>query len=347
MKTKIFILLVSIVIFGLTARLIIDTDSSVEFIDKQRGVCWVGGREIVTEKEFESLIKNNINWISQTPFAWQGGPEEPVIRMNTNSDRVWWGESDIGIGETSRLAEKVNIKTLLKPHLWIRGSWPGEVKMTDELKWREWFSNYKTFIVHYAKLAEENNLEIFCVGTELSQSSPRTEDWRKIIREVRKVYSGKLTYAANFHNEFENIEFWDDLDFIGVQAYFSLADKNNPTTEELVSNWTQHLASIEKIQKKYSKPILFTEIGYRSTTDAAIEPWKWPQENKEAISSSETQARCYEAFFKAAWKKPWLAGAYFWKWYPHGGNRMQEIDFTPQGKHAEKVLMENFRPDHD
>ena len=104
---------------------------------------------------------------------------------------------------------------------------------------------------------------------------------------------------------------------------------------------------IENIHKKYNKPVLFTEIGYRSTEDAAIEPWKWPQENKEAISSAATQAKCYEAFFNTAWKKPWLAGAYFWKWYPHGSNRLLEIDFTPQGKLAEKVLMDNYSNNYD
>ena len=93
--------------------------------------------------------------------------------------------------------------------------------------------------------------------------------------------------------------------------------------------------------------MLFTEIGYKSTNDAAIEPWKWPQDNRAATPSTETQARCYEAFFKTAWQKEWLAGAYFWKWYPHDSHRVSEIDFTPQGKPAEKVLLENFKKKND
>lgn len=334
---------------GLTLRFAIPFDGEItaDLKSKQRGVCWVGGRQIVTEKEFESLVKNNVNWISQTPFAWQRSSSDPEIRMNTNSDRVWWGESDLGIAETTQLAEKLKIKTLLKPHLWIRDSWPGDVKMESEEKWKEWFANYKAFIIHYAKLAEANQIKILCIGTELSHATAREAEWRNLIREIRKIYSGKLTYAANFHDEFENIKFWDALDFIGVQAYFPLSHKNNPTTQELMANWVQHLNSVERIHEKYDKPVLFTEIGYRSTNDAAIEPWKWPQENKEAVSSAETQAKCYEAFFKTAWKKPWLVGAYFWKWYPHGSNRLLEVDFTPQGKQAEKILMDNFSNHND
>jgi exo-beta-1,3-glucanase (GH17 family) len=172
-------------------------------------------------------------------------------------------------------------------------------------------------------------------------------EWRKLIGEIRKVYSGKLTYAANFNQEFEHVKFWDVLDFIGIQAYFSLSKNDNPSSEELANNWIDHLESIEKIHKKFNKPVIFTEIGYRSTEDAAIEPWKWPQENRDAISSIETQARCYEAFFKSAWKKDWLVGVYFWKWYPQGTHRLQEIDFTPQGKLAEKILFENFKGSYD
>lgn len=334
-------------VFSLTLRFVIPVETETNLTLRQRGVCWVGGQQVVTEKEFESLVNNNVNWISQTPFAWQSSFSDPQIRMNTNSDRVWWGESDIGITETTQLARKVKIKTLLKPHLWIRGSWPGDVRMESEAKWNEWFANYTTFIMHYAKLAEASQIAILCVGTELSHASAREADWRKLIREIRKIYSGKLTYAANFHDEFENVKFWDALDFIGIQAYFSLSQKANPTTEELIANWKQHLIKVESIHKKFDKPVLFTEIGYRSTADAAIEPWKWPQENKEAASSNETQAKCYQAFFNTAWKKPWLVGAYFWKWYPHGSNRLLEIDFTPQGKLAEKVLMENFSNHYD
>ncbi|HEY5692281.1 MAG TPA: hypothetical protein VIS49_12545 [Cyclobacteriaceae bacterium] len=349
MKTKILLLIISTLLLSLTVRFVIPSEVEITIDQKsrQRGVCWVGGRQVVTEKDFESLKKNNVNWISQTPFAWQRSFSDPEIRMNTNSERVWWGESDLGIAETTQIARKLNIRTLLKPHLWIRDSWPGEVKMENEEKWNEWFANYKTFIIHYARLAETNRIEIFCIGTELSNASAHDTDWRKLIREIRKVYSGQLTYAANFHGEFEKIKFWDALDFIGVQAYFSLSQKNNPTTQELMANWTHHLNSVENIHKKYDKPILFTEIGYRSTDDAAIEPWKWPQENKEAVSSAETQAKCYEAFFNTAWKKPWLAGAYFWKWYPHRSNRLLEIDFTPQGKLAEKILMDNFSNHYD
>jgi hypothetical protein len=323
--------------------LIATSGQSQPTISKQKGVCWVGGREVVTEKELTALVTNNINWISQTPFAWQRDAGSSSIRMNTNSDRVWWGESDDGISKTTELASKVGIKTILKPHLWVRDGWPGDIVMKSDTAWQNWFKNYEKFIVHYARLAQKNNIEIFCVGTELQQTTKREKEWRTLIAKIRSVYNGKLIYAANFHEEYEHIKFWDALDYIGVQAYFPLAKNQQAPLSDLVKNWSEPLAAVERVHKKYNKPVVFTEIGYRSDADAAIEPWRWPQEASGIKISNEAQANCYQAFFKAAWNKSWLAGVYFWKWYPHGPRRMATLDFTPQGKPAEKVLAENFK----
>lgn len=323
--------------------LVATSGQSQSTTSKQKGVCWVGGREVVTEKELHALVANNVNWISQTPFAWQHDAGSSSIKMNTTSDRIWWGESDEGISKTTELAKKLGIKTILKPHLWVRDGWPGDVMMKSDTAWQSWFRNYEKFILHYARLAQKNKIEIFCIGTELQQTTKREKEWRAIIAKVRSVFSGKLIYAANFHEEYEHIRFWDALDYIGVQAYFPLAKNQQAPLTELVKNWNEPLAAIERVHKKYNKPVVFTEIGYRSDVDAAIEPWRWPQESSGIQISNEAQANCYQAFFKAVWNKNWLAGVYFWKWYPHGPRRMATLDFTPQGKPAEKVLAENFK----
>jgi hypothetical protein len=316
---------------------------------KSEGVCWVAGREPVTEEHIQSLVENNVAWISQTPFGWQRKADSASIhfitKASTEKERgVMWGESDEGLIETTKLAKEKGIKTLLKPHIWVHRSWPGEIEMPDEASWKKWFSDYEKFILHYAELAEQNQIELLCIGTELQKASRREADWRTLIQKIRTVYKGKLIYAANFHDEFEVIRFWDDLDYIGIQAYFSLSKNKNPNLAELTAGWSGPLSSIENIVRKYQKPVVFTEIGYRSTSDAAIEPWLWPQQMKDqAEPSEEIQSRCYEAFFKAAWKEKWLAGVYFWKWYPGGTTRMANIDFTPQGKAAEKVMAEHFK----
>ncbi len=317
--------------------------------EKQQGVCWVGGREKVSEEHLQTLVDHHVTWISQTPFGWQQKKDSSSIRFETKASDgktrgVMWGESDEGITETTRIAKSKGIKTMLKPHLWVRNSWPGEVEMRTEKDWNTWFLHYEKFILHYAALAEQNKIEIFCIGTELSKTIVKEAQWRNLIKKVRQVYNGKLIYAANFHNEFDQVPFWDALDYVGIQAYFPLTTKKNPPVTELMKGWNQHFNAIEKVVERYKKPVVFTEIGYRSTNDAAIEPWVWPQSlPKETEASEATQAVCYEAFFKSVWGKHWMAGVYFWKWYPHGARRMAELDFTPQGKMASTILKENFK----
>jgi hypothetical protein len=308
---------------------------------KHKGVCWVGGREEVNAAHIRHLQETGVTWISQTPFGWQSGANVPVIQMNTG-EKVWWGESDKGIQITTELARKQGIQTVLKPHLWLRQGWPGDIAMTSEADWQAWFDSYEKFILHYARLAQAASVDLFCVGTELQKTTTHEKQWRELIRKVREVYKGKLTYAANFHEEYEHIRFWDALDFIGIQAYFALSQQNEPSVTELVKGWNPHLTAIEQLHQCYQKPVLFTEIGYRSTRDAAIEPWRWPKATDEALLSEQAQANCYEAFFQKVWNKKWMAGVYFWKWYPKAGHRLHPVDFTPQQKKAEGILKKWF-----
>lgn len=323
--------------------------------EKQRGVSWVGGPQVVVQDDLTALVENHVNWIVQTPFGWQQDYDSPHVALSTEAN--WWGETDTGLVTTAQLAENAGIHTLLKPHIWLtrpsEGKWRGEIEMSSEEDWRAWFESYRRFILHYATLAETHHMPILCIGTELQVTAVKKEqDWRELIAEIRRVYSGKLTYAGNWHNGFETIPFWDALDFIGIQAYFPLTDQRNPTVETLQAGWQPHIAAIERVQKKYQKPVIFTEMGYRSVDEAAIAPWEWPAPGAETRptefstpSGLATQANCYEAFFQAVWPKDWLAGVYVWKWFPklsaESGERVGQ-GFTPQHKPAEGVIRDAF-----
>lgn len=322
----------------------------IEARNKHRGVSWVASRS-VAEDDFIQLVDNNVSWIAQTPFGWQQNYDSPRFEF-ARGGRVRWGERDQGLETTTSLARKYGIKTLLKPHIWLRnrdgGKWRTDIEMGSDAEWRSWFESYRQFILHYARLAEKNDIEVLSVGTELHMTvKKRPDDWRRIIAEVRQVYNGKLTYSANWYQEFEDVRFWDELDFIGIQGYFPLTQQENPTVEELKRGWQTHITAIERIQRKYRKPVLFTEIGYKSTTDSAIKPWEWLRSTETpAELGLQTQANCYEAFFQSLWHKEWFAGAYIWKWFPSsrmnstsGRRSRRGVDrFTPQNKPAEIVM---------
>lgn len=325
----------------LLAIFIVNGSKESIIIEKQKGICWVGTPQAISQSDVSALASAGITWMSQTPFAWQQNPGDTIIHFEKKSGRKpWWGESYEGIATTTRYAKQSSIKTIIKPHIWLRDSWPGEIEMKDETAWKQWFKNYSEFMISYAALAEAEQVEMLCIGTELQKTVHRPE-WFSLIKEIRSIYNGKLIYAANF-NEFENVPFWNELDFIGIQAYFPLTTNENPSVAELVEGWQTPLTQLKALHDRIQKPIIFTEIGYKSTLDATINPWLWPTQGDLAKASEQVQATAYEAFFRACWHQSCLAGVYFWKWYPQGSRRNAAIDFTPQGKAAEHVMKQWF-----
>jgi hypothetical protein len=120
-----------------------------------------------------------------------------------------------------------------------------------------------------------------------------------------------------------------------------LSDTTNPGIDELIDGWIPHKAVIDSIATTYDRPVVFTEIGYRSTIDAAIAPWQWPTRPLEIADEADltVQASCYEAFFRTFWQEDWCGGAYFWKWFPRlRSNSKFYQNFTPQNKPAERVM---------
>ena len=313
-----------------------------------RGVSWVGS-DSITAAELAPLLRDHVTWIAQMPFGWQAGAAEPVIRVNTGrpaGHRGLWGESDAGLIYTARLARQHGIHTLLKPHIWVRGhsAWPGDINMTSPAAWDAWFASYSLFILHYAALAEAAHCDGLCIGTELLHATEPAHEkaWRGLIRQVRRAYHGPITYAANWSGEYQQIRFWDVLDYVGIQAYFPLSSAASPPLDTLLRGWQPHLRALAAWQRKVRKPVVFTEIGYKTTPDAAARPWEWPERLGVFEAPDEaTQARCYEAMFRACWGLSWLKGMFIWKWYPGltaDGPARRHADFTPQHKPAEAVL---------
>ena len=143
---------------------------------------------------------------------------------------------------------------MLKPQIWIRrGSFTGDMAMSSEADWKTLEKSYADFILTYAKLAEETQSSVYCIGTELDEFiKHRPEFWNELIGKVREVYHGKLTYAANW-DEYARTPFWDQLDFIGVNAYFPLCEKQTPTVETLTAGWQPWKAKLKALSKEHKK----------------------------------------------------------------------------------------------
>ncbi|MEW5761233.1 MAG: hypothetical protein AB1779_10770, partial [Candidatus Thermoplasmatota archaeon] len=272
-----------------------------------------------------------------------------------------WGTlSDDKLINIIKKIHKLKMKVMLKPHLdplkgdrWqIMYDGIFYTKAWVKRDWDSWFSSYEKFITHYASLAEKYDVELFCIGCELDSTVHKEKEWRNIIKSVRNVYSGKLTYASLLYQTWpilryalggHEVKFWDSLDYAGIDAYYPLTLlNNNPTVAQLKSGWYRYLlifdwvSSLENWHAKHKKPVLFTEIGYRSLDGTNRNPGDWKMKGNVDLKEQED---CYKAAFEVFFGKSWLYGMYWWSW--EGTTKIDsknDTGYTPQGKPAEAIL---------
>ncbi len=334
----------------------VDAESSarrqptVEVADKIRSITF-SSRKTPEPGTLEALKDLGVSHVTLIPFGYQRSHDETTVHFEP--DRRWFTESDSGITRIAAQARAIAIGTIIKPHIWIgRYSTSGQTRdaigFATEDEWRAWEASYHKFILHYARLAQSIEAELFVIGTELSNAArSRPQFWIAIVDDVRSVYDGKITYAANWWEEYEHIEFWPQLDFVGVQAYFPISDADTHDAASLSRGWQTHSKQLQRTSALSGRPVFFTEIGYRSVSDAAREPWRWASRSEavETRADLALQANLYRAFFESVWEQPWFAGASVWRWHTDSESRgpVRDIDFTPQHKPAENVIREWFR----
>ena len=327
----------SMKLFGITLLCLFQLSCSELIQEKFNGVSFVASRESVAQEHVEELVKLNANYASVMPFGFIREMNTPEITFNT--ERQWFGETRQGAKQYIELLNKNNIQVMLKPQLWIwRGEFTGNLKMNSESEWLVLEKAYEAFILNNAELAAETKVPLFCIGTELEQFvHHRPKYWKNLIRKIKKIYKGKLTYAANW-DEYSKTSFWQDLDYIGIDAYFPLSKEKTPTVEQLRSGWQKHKQKMAAFSESAKKPILFTEFGYRSANFTGLKPWE--EDRNDTIVNLEAQTNATRAIMEEFWKEDWFAGGFVWKWFIHHKESGGPTDnrFTPQNKPAEKVL---------
>lgn len=234
---------------------------------------------------------------------------------------------------------------MLKPQADLlddRGHWHGEVGkfFSTEKAWQDWLSSYRQMIYHYASLAQDTGVELFVVGNENQYSTQKwPTDWVKTVHEIRNRYNGPITYAAHKW-DFKDLTWWSEVDLIGVNPYWELAISINPTLTQLKSSWQYLASTMERIAKKWNKPLIFPEIGYPSTSYAAAKPYDYKSLYLPSVYVDlAQQANCVKATYETLINEPWFKGLVWWYWEtnPDKGG-VSDRNFTPKGKPAADII---------
>jgi hypothetical protein len=304
---------------------------------KINGVSFVASRVAVDTSHINPILSIHANAASIMPFGFIRDVNHPEVIYN--SDRQWFGETKEGAEHYITELHNNGISIMLKPQIWIqRGEFTGNLVMTSEENWRLLEESYSRFVLDYAQVAEDMQVDVFCIGTELELFiKNRPEYWRQLITKIRQIYKGSLTYAANW-DEFWRTPFWEELDYIGIDAYFPISEAQTPSVEDCLRGWNKHKEQLSRFSEEWDRPILFTEFGYRSVDYAAREPWRYDRSMTSINLQAQTNAT--QALFESVWMEPWFAGGYLWKWFVNhdkvGGHENNQ--FTPQNKPVEQLI---------
>ena len=255
-------------------------------------------------------------------------------------------------------AKSLGLKTMIrlsKPQYYENALSADKEELLDP---EGWFATYADYANRYAEIAEDVGVDIFCAGSELHDTFLQGYDseWTSIINGVRARYNGPVyfTMAGNgFLKNGNSIPFWDELDYIGINAYFQLSfidtqtcvmdagspGTYNPTPQELMDQYECAMNTIQDFRISANltdKPVIFGEGGYRSTDGCNMKIDDPPIDMQEQVD-------CVNAMMTKAPERDWFKGMNFWQfstWDDEGGQI--NINHGVRGKKAQDTFVHNY-----
>lgn len=267
--------------------------------------------------------------VSIVVLLHQDGVEDTVVHDPRGT--VAWRR----LPQVLRAAKAEGLRVLVMPILHLQDAGPGKWRgRLTPRSWGAWFESYTTALLHYADAAQAARVDVFSVGSELISSERHVDEWIALIARVRSRFAGALLYSSNWDRPTER-PFVTDLDYLATNAYHRLSRSRTPTVAELTRSWRRVQARMQKWHERYGKPIVITEVGYRSADGSIRRPWDYVTPRPLDLGEQE---HGYRAFVEAWTGIAFLEGAFFYAWTGPGGPA--DPSYTPRGKPAEHTLRE-------
>ncbi|HVR03044.1 MAG TPA: hypothetical protein VMT47_12985 [Polyangia bacterium] len=282
-------------------------------------------------------------WVAITPFgrvADLGGTgidftfEAPFERNRAD------------VARAIQMAHARGLRVMLVPHLWVEsGQWRALIDPGTDEGWRRWADAYDRFARSWAEVAEATGADMFSAGVELRSwvTTARAPLFERVVRDVRSVYRGLVTYSANW-DDVDDTVILGQLDVIGINAFYPLAQRAGASEGELLQGARAIRERVHALAEAWGKPVMFTETGYTTRPDPAVRPWEWPDAMSGVRVDEAAQADAYRALLAPLLDEPDFAGFFVWRVYADPDDVSQEAPwgFSPRGKLAEKVVRDAF-----
>lgn len=295
------------------------------------------------ERTLDEARAMGATWIAITPFG------RVADLAGTGVDLTFEAPFDRNRQDVTRAIEMVHargMRAMLVPHLWVEsGDWRAKINPSSDAGWARWSDAYLRFVRTWALVAEASRAEMFSAGVELRSwvTTSRAPSFTRVLRELRRVYHGLLTYSANW-DDVDDTVVLGDLDVIGLNAFYPLEDAPGASSPSMADGAKLVRDKVHGLAERWQKPVLFTETGYTARPDPARRPWEWPDSMSNVKVDDAAQAVAYRALLKSVIDEPDFAGFFVWRVFADPDDTSQEAPwgFSPRGKPAEIVVRDAF-----
>lgn len=279
-------------------------------------------------KQIKEIKDLKPEWLQLNIKFFQDHNNSSLVNIPEDDSYFW-----IQLEETIDLALSENFKLSLLPIVLIedpeQGEWRGTIDPMDR---NSWYKSYKKLILKLATLAEAKEIEMFSVGSEYCSMQVDKDSWTDIIESCRQVYNGALFYSANW-DAIEEVEFTEELDFLGITGYNSLTESNEPSFGDLLLAWEEIKIKLLALQKSKGLPLFFSEVGYTSQDGTNKNPWNYMLSD---TADELEQLMCYQAFLNTWENEKAFFGAFIYDWFDNGGS--ENLGYSVKNKAAEPIL---------
>lgn len=252
------------------------------------------------------LKAQGYKWIIIAP-PWDIKSQDPPEISNTGVKVPAY--PDDKLREHIRIFKQAGFKLMLRPQICCE---PISFEGRNDTWWKKWYDEVEDFVAYHADLARDEGVDAIVLGGDdglpLDPKSPliASERWKKIIKTAKtsKALLGyeTLAWGASYEDIIpgpgELIDFFDDLDFIGV-AYASVKSAGLEKGQETFYTWDDS----DQIPVKYG---------------------------------AEEQAMIYEALMRQVVDKEYIQGIFpFGYWYL---DAPLTVDMSIRAKMTERIL---------
>ncbi|HME52090.1 MAG TPA: hypothetical protein VKM55_07720 [Candidatus Lokiarchaeia archaeon] len=271
-------------------------------------------------EDFQEMRAAGVEWVAINDQWYQSNLTSQDIHPSPAGDSIE------NLSDAFSYARSIGLHIFYKPMLQIEsGEWQNWIVYTPA-----WMAAYTTWIVSRATFAAQSGVELFSIGCEMGSMQGHSDAVRAMIAEVRAVYHGLITYAANYDG-FWNIDWYDAIDVIGADMYPPMLFTYSPPLEDLIQFWNGLYNRLQALSSKWNRPILFTEIGAQALEGANMSPSQDKFCDQQDVGGL---INMYKSVFQSKlWTAPWFKGVYWWVWdnyEPDPAHPERDTQFSPE-----------------